>query len=251
MAIDFAAVQIVAPRTDPMLADLVAGHRPAGRADGRPSPRLPRRRRPGDRHGRRPQPAARLQRREDLSPRRRRPADRADRSAAARPTAAQGWRLHDAEVRPLRRDERPRAARPPRWPGPRNLAARRRAGAVRRRQTPSRRRRRPAAPCAAAAANARRATTRPALQRRSPEPLGDRWSCCCWPRPSPWPTSAAARARCCIAGGLAAGLLFLVVDGLLTALGEGGALSPVLAVWARAGDLRRPGASTRSLTLEG
>lgn len=34
-----------------------------------------------------------------------------------------------------------------------------------------------------------------------------------------------------LAGGLAAGLVFLVIDGLLTALGESGAVSPVLAVW--------------------
>jgi lipopolysaccharide export system permease protein len=34
-----------------------------------------------------------------------------------------------------------------------------------------------------------------------------------------------------IAGSLAAGLLFVVVDGLLSALGEGGALAPVLAAW--------------------
>jgi lipopolysaccharide export system permease protein len=34
-----------------------------------------------------------------------------------------------------------------------------------------------------------------------------------------------------LTGGLAAGLLFLVVNGLLTALGEGGAISPILAVW--------------------
>jgi lipopolysaccharide export system permease protein len=34
-----------------------------------------------------------------------------------------------------------------------------------------------------------------------------------------------------LTGGLAAGLLFLVVNGLLSALGEGGALSPLLAVW--------------------
>jgi len=34
-----------------------------------------------------------------------------------------------------------------------------------------------------------------------------------------------------LTGGLAAGLIFLVVNGLLSALGEGGALSPLLAVW--------------------
>lgn len=34
-----------------------------------------------------------------------------------------------------------------------------------------------------------------------------------------------------LSGGLAAGLLFLVVDGLLSALGESGAISPILAVW--------------------
>jgi lipopolysaccharide export system permease protein len=34
-----------------------------------------------------------------------------------------------------------------------------------------------------------------------------------------------------LAGGLAAGLLYLVVDGMLGALGEGGAVSPILAVW--------------------
>ncbi|HCT27557.1 MAG TPA: permease, partial [Stenotrophomonas sp.] len=34
-----------------------------------------------------------------------------------------------------------------------------------------------------------------------------------------------------LAGGLAAGLIFLVVNGMLSALGEGGALSPLLAVW--------------------
>jgi lipopolysaccharide export system permease protein len=34
-----------------------------------------------------------------------------------------------------------------------------------------------------------------------------------------------------LVSGLAAGLLFLVVNGLLTALGEGGAISPILAVW--------------------
>jgi hypothetical protein len=34
-----------------------------------------------------------------------------------------------------------------------------------------------------------------------------------------------------LVSGLAAGLLFLVVNGLLTALGEGGAMSPFLAVW--------------------
>jgi lipopolysaccharide export system permease protein len=34
-----------------------------------------------------------------------------------------------------------------------------------------------------------------------------------------------------IAGSLAAGLLFVVVDGLLAALGEGGALAPILAAW--------------------
>ncbi|KQY30200.1 permease [Caulobacter sp. Root1455] len=34
-----------------------------------------------------------------------------------------------------------------------------------------------------------------------------------------------------LAGGLAAGLIFLVVNGLLSALGEGGSLSPILAVW--------------------
>jgi lipopolysaccharide export system permease protein len=34
-----------------------------------------------------------------------------------------------------------------------------------------------------------------------------------------------------LTGGLAAGLIFLVVNGLLSALGEGGALSPILAVW--------------------
>jgi lipopolysaccharide export system permease protein len=34
-----------------------------------------------------------------------------------------------------------------------------------------------------------------------------------------------------LVSGLAAGLLFLVVNGLLTALGEGGAISPFLAVW--------------------
>ena len=34
-----------------------------------------------------------------------------------------------------------------------------------------------------------------------------------------------------IAGSLGAGLLFIVVDGLLAALGEGGALAPVLAAW--------------------
>ena len=34
-----------------------------------------------------------------------------------------------------------------------------------------------------------------------------------------------------LVSGLAAGLLFLVVNGLLTALGEGGAVSPFLAVW--------------------
>ncbi len=34
-----------------------------------------------------------------------------------------------------------------------------------------------------------------------------------------------------LAGGLAAGMLYLVVDGLLGALGEGGAVSPILAVW--------------------
>ena len=33
------------------------------------------------------------------------------------------------------------------------------------------------------------------------------------------------------AAALAAGLTFLVLDGLLTALGEGGALSPLLAAW--------------------
>jgi lipopolysaccharide export system permease protein len=33
------------------------------------------------------------------------------------------------------------------------------------------------------------------------------------------------------AAALAAGLTFLVFDGLLTALGEGGALSPFLAAW--------------------
>ena len=35
-----------------------------------------------------------------------------------------------------------------------------------------------------------------------------------------------------LTGGLAAGLLFLVANGMLTALGESGALSPFLAVWA-------------------
>jgi lipopolysaccharide export system permease protein len=34
-----------------------------------------------------------------------------------------------------------------------------------------------------------------------------------------------------LTGGLAAGLIFLVVNGMLSALGEGGALSPLLAVW--------------------
>ena len=34
-----------------------------------------------------------------------------------------------------------------------------------------------------------------------------------------------------LTGGLAAGLLFLVVNGMLSALGEGGSLSPILAVW--------------------
>ncbi|HWW27022.1 MAG TPA: LptF/LptG family permease, partial [Caulobacter sp.] len=34
-----------------------------------------------------------------------------------------------------------------------------------------------------------------------------------------------------LTGGLAAGLVFLVVNGLLSALGEGGSLSPALAVW--------------------
>jgi len=34
-----------------------------------------------------------------------------------------------------------------------------------------------------------------------------------------------------IAGSLAAGLLFVVVDGLLSALGEGGVLTPILAAW--------------------
>ena len=34
-----------------------------------------------------------------------------------------------------------------------------------------------------------------------------------------------------LTGGLAAGLIFLVANGLLSALGEGGALSPLLAVW--------------------
>jgi lipopolysaccharide export system permease protein len=34
-----------------------------------------------------------------------------------------------------------------------------------------------------------------------------------------------------LTGGLASGLLFLVVNGLLSALGEGGSLSPILAVW--------------------
>lgn len=34
-----------------------------------------------------------------------------------------------------------------------------------------------------------------------------------------------------LTGGLTAGLVFLVVDGLLSALGESGAISPVLAVW--------------------
>lgn len=34
-----------------------------------------------------------------------------------------------------------------------------------------------------------------------------------------------------LTGGLAAGLLFLVINGLLSALGEGGSLSPILAVW--------------------
>jgi len=34
-----------------------------------------------------------------------------------------------------------------------------------------------------------------------------------------------------LSGGLAAGLIFLVVNGLLSALGEGGMLSPALAVW--------------------
>jgi lipopolysaccharide export system permease protein len=34
-----------------------------------------------------------------------------------------------------------------------------------------------------------------------------------------------------LTGGLAAGLIFLVANGMLTALGEGGALSPLLAVW--------------------
>jgi len=34
-----------------------------------------------------------------------------------------------------------------------------------------------------------------------------------------------------LVSGLAAGLLFLVINGLLTALGEGGAISPILAVW--------------------
>lgn len=34
-----------------------------------------------------------------------------------------------------------------------------------------------------------------------------------------------------LAGGLATGLIFLVVNGLLSALGEGGSLSPILAVW--------------------
>jgi lipopolysaccharide export system permease protein len=34
-----------------------------------------------------------------------------------------------------------------------------------------------------------------------------------------------------LTGGLAAGLLFLVINGLLSALGEGGSLSPLLAVW--------------------
>jgi len=34
-----------------------------------------------------------------------------------------------------------------------------------------------------------------------------------------------------LTGGLAAGLVFLVVDGLLSALGESGAISPILAVW--------------------
>ena len=34
-----------------------------------------------------------------------------------------------------------------------------------------------------------------------------------------------------LAGGLAAGLFYLVVDGMLGALGEGGAISPILAVW--------------------
>lgn len=35
-----------------------------------------------------------------------------------------------------------------------------------------------------------------------------------------------------LTGGLAAGLFFLVANGMLTALGESGALSPILAVWA-------------------
>jgi lipopolysaccharide export system permease protein len=34
-----------------------------------------------------------------------------------------------------------------------------------------------------------------------------------------------------LTGGLAAGLIFLVVNGMLSALGEGGSLSPALAVW--------------------
>lgn len=34
-----------------------------------------------------------------------------------------------------------------------------------------------------------------------------------------------------LVGGLAAGLLFLVINGLLTALGEGGMIAPILAVW--------------------
>jgi lipopolysaccharide export system permease protein len=34
-----------------------------------------------------------------------------------------------------------------------------------------------------------------------------------------------------LTGGLASGLIFLVVNGLLSALGEGGSLSPILAVW--------------------
>ena len=34
-----------------------------------------------------------------------------------------------------------------------------------------------------------------------------------------------------LTGGLAAGLVFLVVDGMLSALGESGAVSPILAVW--------------------
>jgi lipopolysaccharide export system permease protein len=34
-----------------------------------------------------------------------------------------------------------------------------------------------------------------------------------------------------LTGGLAAGLVFLVANGMLSALGEGGSLSPLLAVW--------------------